>query len=234
MELIMSEVVIDTDNLVQRIIEILGSTPPDQRLMVGIAGPPGSGKSTLADWVAKEINTRNPDADLAVVVPMDGFHLDNVILDSRGLRAVKGSPDTFDVNGFYQLLQRLASPLTPPANAQMESNTSIYVPLFDRERDLARCAASEVNEHHRIVIVEGNYLLLQRQGWRELAALFNLSVMLHVPSEILEQRLIKRWMEQGMERRAAVNRAMSNDLRNAMIVAGESANAELKFKSMRQ
>lgn len=230
----MNDTVVDKESLVHRVIESSESVASDRRLMVGIAGSPASGKSTLAEWVVKEINKRNTDTDVAVVVPMDGFHLDNIILDVRELRAVKGAPDTFDVTGFYHLLQRLASPTIAPVDNQMDTRESIYVPLFDRDRDLARCAASEVNEHHRMVIVEGNYLLLQRDGWRELGALFDLSVMLDVPREILEQRLIKRWMDQGMDHKAALARAMSNDLRNATIVSEESASADLKLKSVRQ
>lgn len=230
----MSAEITNQANVVQRIEEAYTSKSPDQRLMVAIAGAPASGKSRLAERITNAINEHLPDINPAVVVPMDGFHLDNAILDERGLRAVKGAPDTFDVAGLHQLLQRLAAPVTASSDSDADKGWSIYVPLFDRSLDLTRCAACEVKKQHRIVIVEGNYLLLQRKGWRELASLFDLSLMLEVPHDILEQRLIKRWMDNGMNREAAQERALSNDLRNALIVTGESISADLLLKSVRQ
>ena len=115
----------------------------------------------------------------SVVVSMDGFHLDNAILQQRGQLAVKGAPqETYDVDGFASLIRRLAQPKPVP----------IYAPVFERSMDLSRNAAQCVDEQHGIVIVEGNYLLLVRPGWQQLAVLLDLNIMLSVPMEILQER----------------------------------------------
>ncbi len=155
---------------------------------------------------------------------MDGFHLDNAILRERGQMAVKGSFQTFDVDGFASLVQRLAQPNPAP----------VYVPVFDRTMDLSRNAAHGVDQRHGVVIVEGNYLLLARPGWQELAALFHLTVMLDVPIETLQERLVQRWLDHGHDPEQARRRAFSNDIPNAQVVVEESSGAHLIYKGVRQ
>jgi pantothenate kinase len=155
---------------------------------------------------------------------MDGFHLDNAILANQGQLAFKGAPQTFDVDGFVALMRRLAAPVAAP----------VYIPVFDRQADLARNAAQCVDRRHAVLIVEGNYLLLDRPGWRELPDLFHQSIMLDVPMATLEQRLVQRWLDQGLDARQARDRALSNDIPNAMVVQQESTGAHLYYKSVRQ
>ena len=162
-------------------------------------GAPGAGKSTLADALLSELNSAG-SANRPVIVPMDGFHLDNVLLDAAGLRDVKGSPQTFDAAGLYSLLLRIASNESP-----------VYVPVFDRSIDLSRAAADGVNEHHRIVLVEGNYLLLDEKPWCELARLFDLTVFLDVPVDLLKTRLLNRWSGFGLSAEQAQHKAEAND-----------------------
>ena len=247
--------------LVQRIRIMLAEQSHGQRLIVAIAGAPGAGKSTLAEQVCNLLNgadardtiagggamsaaasnrdnpgkpvgaeakSSNPVTDAtgscAVVVPMDGFHLDNVLLRERGLMAVKGSPQTFDVTGFAALLQRLS----------VADAGDVYIPVFDRSADLSRNAAQCVTASHSVIIVEGNYLLLAREGWKKLAPLYHLSVMLDVPLGTLEERLVERWLAHGLAPEAARERALSNDIPNARLVQEESTGAHLQFKSVRQ
>lgn len=227
------------DQLIDKIIKAFELQPPHKRLMVGIAGAPASGKSTLADWLVERINGDRPDTRPAVVVPMDGFHLDNAILDARGIRAVKGAPHTFDVVGFYSLLQRLSTPVSDYVDSSKSTNInvsegSVYVPVFDRAMDLARCAATAVDAHHRIVVVEGNYLLLNRPLWSGVSSCFDLTVSLDVPLATLEQRLIMRWIDHGFDEQSATNRALSNDIPNARVVTRESSGAHFVLASVRQ
>ena len=186
--------------------------PAHSRILVAIAGAPGSGKSTLAIELARRMNAQKIAAE---VVPMDGFHLDNAILDQRGLRRRKGAPETFDAQGFVHLIRRLSDPV------------EVFVPVFDRSRDLAIAGATVVSESCQVVIVEGNYLLFDEQPWSDLAPLWTLSAQLAVPMPELRARLIQRWLSQGLSRAAATRRAESNDIPNAQRVIDHALPANL-------
>ena len=140
---------------------------PAGRHLIAVAGPPASGKSTFAHRLAYELTLAGR---IAQVVPMDGFHLDNTILDGRDDRARKGAPHTFDVRGFRRLLQDI-----------MTGGAVVY-PLFDRDRDLAVAGAGELAAETDLVVVEGNYLLYDHPDWRDLAGLWALSIRLDVPA----------------------------------------------------
>jgi pantothenate kinase len=186
-----------------------------ERFLVAIAGPPGSGKSTLAERLL-ELLAEAP----AALVAMDGFHFDNQVLKERGLLERKGAPETFDFDGFKSMLQRLKS-----------LSDDIAVPLFDREADLARAGAAVVKAGDRIVVVEGNYLLLDEAPWNELAGLFDYTVFLDVPRGALAHRLVQRWIDHGMPEEEARERAFSNDMVNAerVISAMIEPNLTIKF-----
>ena len=192
--------------------DILHRASSVERLVVAIAGPPAAGKSTLAAQLADSLAARSRVA----VVAQDGFHYDNAILDARGQRAVKGAPQTFDVSGFAQLLSRLKA-----------QSTTLAVPVFDRALDLSRNCAALVEPDDRIVLVEGNYLLVDRDPWRELAAYFDYSILLQVPLDTLRQRLVQRWLDHDHTPEQAADRAAANDLPNAEYVVAHSANADL-------
>lgn len=184
-----------------------------ERVMIGIAGPPGSGKSTLASNLRKELGQRG---ESAVIVPMDGFHFDDVVLNARGHRSRKGAPHTFDVAGFTILLKRLKA-----------CEPDVAIPVFDRTLELSRAAAAVVGAYDKFVIVEGNYLLLQMPPWNMLKPLFDLTVMLDVTEQELERRLMSRILQHGHDEAHATNWIASNDLPNARTVIGNSAMADI-------
>jgi len=185
------------------------------RLVVGIAGPPASGKSTLAARVVERLLARDGQGT-AALVPMDGFHLENDMLDARGLRAVKGAPETFDAEGFAALLRDIR-----------EADGDVSYPLFDRAADRTRPGAGLLRRETRVVVVEGNYLLLRSGPWAGLGPLFDATVMITAPVEVLEARLVNRWLAHGLHRAGAAARAQSNDLANARRVIAESATSDL-------
>ncbi|TNB49573.1 nucleoside/nucleotide kinase family protein [Martelella lutilitoris] len=191
------------------------------RLIVAIAGAPGSGKSTLSDRLCQRLNAGAADGDLAAVVPMDGFHLDDGVLREQGTLARKGAPFTFDVGGLNSILSRLK------ANRE----DAVAVPLFDRDLEIARAGARIIPKSRKIILVEGNYLLLDLPPWSGLKRYFDLSVALSVPFSTLETRLIARWTEQGFSQGEARRRARENDLVNAGLVQEKGLDATLVIEA---
>lgn len=185
-----------------------------RRRLVAVAGAPGSGKSTLAERLAGALNSAGCAAE---VVPMDGFHLDNTQLTQMGLLERKGAPETFDVGGF----QRLA--------AALGDESPVYYPRFDRSRDIAIAGAGCLDDASDTVLVEGNYLLLDAPGWRDLSQIWDVRIQLDVPMDTLRTRLIERWLGEGLAPDAAVARAEGNDLRNARLVVETALPADIIF-----
>lgn len=189
----------------------------DARIIIGIAGPPAAGKSTFAELLLGAVRTTiEPET---VLVPMDGFHLDNRILEERDILSRKGAPFTFDAAGFVSLVQRIKA-----------HEGDVYYPVFDRTRDLAIAGAGCVKPQSQIILVEGNYLLLNEQPWADIRPSFDLTVFLSSPKDVLEARLVQRWLDNGLDADAARARALQNDIPNALYVMQHSAEAMLDFR----
>jgi len=186
------------------------------RTLVAIAGAPGSGKSTLAAEVARRLRAQRCPA---LVMPMDGFHLDNAVLADRGLTQRKGAPETFDAEGFLLAIDRMS-------RAQ-----EVVVPIFDRQRDIAIAGALAVPADCPVVIVEGNYLLFDEAPWRDLAPLWTISAYLKVDIAELRARIIQRWLSHNLSRAAATRRAEMNDIPNAQRVIDRALPADLLLTS---
>lgn len=180
------------------------------RRVVAIVGAPGSGKSHVADVVADALNSGHPGR--AVVLPMDGFHYDDGLLRDLGRLERKGAPDTFDAGGLAATLRRLRTGL----------EEAVAVPVFDRALEISRGAARLIPARAEIVLVEGNYLLLDRAPWDALDGLFDLTVMLDVPEEELARRLRARWQGFGRPEAEIRRQVETVDLPNGRIVATES------------
>ena len=183
-----------------------------KRRLVAIAGMPASGKSTLAGELeqflrAKGINAAN--------VPMDGFHLDNTILDARGLRARKGAPETFDADGFVNLVHRI------------RTEDDVFYPVFDRSRDLSIAGAGHLSADTELAIFEGNYLLFSEDPWKQLADLWEFSIWIDTPEQLVTERCIKRWLDHGHSAEEARQRAEQNDLRNARRISQHRLPADI-------
>ncbi len=191
--------------------EILNRRRVGERILVAVAGPPATGKSTFSEALLKALNGRDGHTLEACVVPMDGFHLDNAQLDHLGVRQHKGAPSTFDFDGFRCLLERVRNTRVP-----------IYYPVFDRARDTAIAGAGVVTPETEVVVVEGNYLMLDEEPWTSLAPLFDLEIFLGAPMASLESRLIRRWLDHGYDLAGAKRRARSNDVPNAMLVLNKA------------
>jgi pantothenate kinase len=199
------------------ILQVVRERGRSVRSLTAIAGAPGSGKSTLAEVVVARLNEEAPNR--AAVLPMDGYHFDDLVLVPRGLRPRKGAPDTFDVAGFYHMLQRL----------KRNEEPEIAVPVFDRELEIARAGARLIPRAVRHLIVEGNYLLLDRPGWSSLRGLFDTTIMISVAEAVLRQRLVERWQGYQLPPEEVTAKVETNDLPNGRLIVSASAPAEFEF-----
>jgi len=193
--------------------EILARASDSARFIIGIAGPPGAGKSTLADALRDELTRRGEKAE---VLPMDGFHMDNGILQHRGLFARKGAPETFDVRGFSDVLA-----------AVRRADQEVLVPVFDRSREIAIASARAIAADTRFILAEGNYLLLNEEPWARLKASFDFTIFVGPSFEVLEQRLRDRWVGYGLDEAAILAKLYDNELPKGKRVVQHSAAADL-------
>ena len=171
-----------------------------RRQLLGITGPPGAGKSSIAEAVVSAV----PDA---VLVPMDGFHLAQKVLDNNGLAGRKGAPETFDRAGYAALLRRIRD--------QQPGDEPVYAPAFRRDIEEPIASAIAVHPSAPLVVTEGNYLLL----WPEISALLDEAWWVDLPDEVRRRRLVARHAEFGKSRVDAERWALGSDEANARLVA---------------
>lgn len=201
---------VDLDGLAAVIAARAAALLNGARLIVAIAGAPGSGKSTAAERLAEKLNAGHPG--LAAVMPMDGYHYDDLHLVPAGLRPRKGAPDTFDVGGLRSTLSRLRA----------NDEAFVAIPVFDRDIEIARAGARMIPRDVPVLIVEGNYLLLNRAPWDSLRPLLDLTVMIPVPEDVLRARLRERWVGYNLTPEQIDWKLDGNDLPNGRVVADES------------
>ncbi len=197
-----------TIGFVELVAQITDDARDRSRYVFGLTGPPGSGKSTVSARLADTLG--------AVVVPMDGFHLDNVELERLGLSDVKGAPDTFDALGFVRLVEQL-----------QHADGPVPAPSFDRVADHTIDAAIMVEPDDHIVIVEGNYLLLERPPWEALWGLFDRTGYLAVDDPVRVERLVARHVSHGRSPEQAREFVRTSDEANAAIVAASRHRADV-------
>ncbi len=183
------------------------------RTLIGITGAPGVGKSTFAEQFAADLRRGGvPTA----VVGMDGFHLSQAELVRRGSRDRMGAPDTFDLPGFLSALRVLRDARLPAV-----------LPVFDRGVEEARPRALRVGPEIRTVVVEGNYLLHDRDGWEEVLPLLDSVLFLEAPPRSRIERLVRRHVEFGKTPDEARAWALGPDERNAELIAAGRERASM-------
>lgn len=196
------------DALVQR---ATGLASGPGRAVLGIAGTPGSGKSTLAARLVAAVGPA------AAWVPMDGFHLADAALDRLGRRSAKGAPDTFDGWGYLALLRRLAA----------ETSHPVYAPDFERTLEQPLAGSIAVDPPVRLVVTEGNYLLLDAEPWTLVRATLTEVWYVEVDEAVRLERLVARHVAFGKAEAAARDWVAAVDEPNARLVAARRAAADL-------
>jgi len=196
------------------------------RVIVFLAGPPGSGKSTMAGmW--QVLAAEDPVNVSVQALPMDGFHLPNAVLDVHTtvrdgreipLRQIKGAPETFDLAGIRTALNvlRTGEPLTWPA--------------YDRKlHDPVPDAIAMLTDG--VFVVEGNYLLLDEPGWRELRQFADVTVFIEADEEELRHDLLNRYCRGGRSRAEAIAHYEFSDRRNFQRMMTRQQHADIRLRT---
>ncbi|BEL02727.1 nucleoside/nucleotide kinase family protein [Actinoplanes sichuanensis] len=203
--------------LVSRARDLAGN---GRRAVLGIAGPPAAGKTTLAAALVEALSADPPPGfgpDWVAHVPMDGFHLADVELDRIGLRDRKGAPDTFDAWGFAALLRRLIE----------DRDEMIYAPGFERVLEQPIAGSIPVPRTARLIVSEGNYLLLDQPRWTPVRELLTEVWYAELDDGERLRRLIERHIRFGKEPAAAEAWATGTDERNAELIVAARDRADL-------
>ncbi|ODQ60447.1 hypothetical protein WICANDRAFT_79043 [Wickerhamomyces anomalus NRRL Y-366-8] len=217
------------NNLALRALKLLEQIPSDQRLLIGLAGSPGSGKSTISKHVVQKINELY-GSEIAIVVTQDGFHYYRSELEKFPNREEafkrRGAPFTFNSKKFLKLVKLLREPIN--------ENVVITAPDFDHKLKDPKPRAIKVEPNHMIVIIEGNYVLLKDENWKEIGSLVDERWKINVDSTTARSRIVKRHLESGISNsmEEAIKRCDGNDMINAEYIRLNSCVPDLVIQSI--
>jgi pantothenate kinase len=195
----------EVEQWAQVVVDAKSANP--NRYLLGLVGAPAAGKSTFSAQLVDAVN-KQLGHEVAVVVPMDGYHYSNEELDRRDLRPLKGIPATFDAQSFIDLIKKL----------KIESKQSVFCPLFDRSIEASIEDGIEIKPEHQIIVSEGNYLLLDETPWSELRNLFDEIWFIDSTIETLMPRLLARHKAGGRNEEETLAKIESTDLPNAKLI----------------
>ena len=189
----------------------LQTVNPQRRTVVFLCAPPGTGKSTLTTFW-EYIAQQDPELPAIQTLPMDGFHHYNSWLDAHQLRPFKGAPETFDVAKLAENLRQV-----------VEGDCTW--PQYDRQKHDPVEDALHVTAP--LVIVEGNWLLLDDEKWCQLAQFCDFSIFINAPATALRERLVGRKLAGGLSLADAEDFYDRTDGPNVRRVLEESLPANL-------
>ena len=181
------------------------------RYFIALSGPPASGKSAISEKIANDLSSKGYQSN---VLQMDGFHYDDQILKDKNLISKKGAPETFDVMGLASFLSRL------------KDESEVVVPIFDRSLELSRSSAVIIPKETKVIVTEGNYLLLNSNPWKILQNFFDTTIMIQCEKSILEKRLLDRWKKFKLSDDQIHQKVYDNDLPNGINVIKNSSKAD--------
>ncbi len=195
-----------------------------RRITAGLAGIPGGGKSTFAALLQVVGQAVLPPGFLAVF-GLDGWHYPNAVLDRRTtldvrgqpvpLRTRKGGPESFDADAVVETLDVL------------RAGGELLLPVYDRRIHDPRPGALRVDARAGILLIEGNYLLVDREPWRRIGDRLDLRLFLTCDPQTARQRVIDRHIRGGCSPAEAEEKYRTNDAPNTRLVLDSVARAEL-------
>lgn len=205
-------------------LRALADGSPEATVIIGIAGPPGAGKTTLAEALLAELNrdADGPEAARVAHVPMDGFHLSDRELARLGLLERKGAPETFDAYGYAALLDRLRPSVR---------GTTVYAPGFERTLEQPVAGDIPVFPAARLILTEGNYLLLDRPEWRRVRSLCTEVWYCEQDEDVRIRQLVQRHIRFGKPPGEAAAWVRDVDGANAALVRQSRTRADLLVRS---
>lgn len=198
----------------------------NRRILVMLAAPPAAGKSTLLAFL-KHLSETTPRVKPITTIGMDGFHrYQDYLLTHTMLRdgqevsmvSLKGAPETFDLELLAERIKKVAA----GANCGWpEYNRMLHNPV-----------ENAIQVTGDIVLLEGNYLLLDWPGWRNLKASADYTIRILAEEQDLRERLINRKAASGTDYEEAVKFVENSDLYNARTCLRESMEADLTLRMM--
>ncbi len=192
----------------------------DRRIIIFLAAPPAVGKSTFALFLEKTSEKMKHTIPVQCL-SLDGFHHTNAYLTShkaviegkeRYLSEVKGMPETFDLKAFKEKLEQMRT-------------EDVKWPIYDR--NLHDVVKDQVPVTSEIVLIEGNWLLLDEPGWRDLQSLSDYSIFIRSNENMLKERLINRKVRGGLSPEAASAFYQKSDRKNIERVMNHRLEADL-------
>ncbi len=201
-------------DLLKQVMDSLTGLSPGARYLLGIVGPPGSGKTTLAELLVAQVNA-TVGKEVAIEAPMDGFHFQDEQLRQMGIHHLKGIPDSFDAAGFVSSVSQV----------RVVPQQVVAWPSFDRASERSVPGAITIGLRHRLVIVSGNYLLLDTSPWNQVASLLDEAWFVDADEATIHPRLVARHRAGGKNEADALAKVDGTDMPNARLVLGSKHRA---------
>ncbi|CUM65877.1 uncharacterized protein PRCAT00003527001 [Priceomyces carsonii] len=218
---------VDIEYLVDRLLNFHERHQGPSRIIVTVAGVPGSGKSTVTKKVCDELN-KKLGAAFVVVLPQDGFHyyrkeLMNTADPEESMRR-RGAPFTFNNEKLLAMVQRV----------KFRGNSTILAPDFSHQLKDPTENSIIITPQTRIVLVEGNYVHLNADSWKEISALADDKWTVLADLDMIKERLIKRHVEAGIcaNEKESEARVEKNDLVNAKYIIDHSVSPNIVIMNL--